>query len=67
MEQSATSPAQGFRAQLSLWDAVSIILGIVIGATIYETPPLIFQNAGNAWTGLAVWAIAGLLCLVGAL
>jgi len=54
-------------AQLGLWDAVSIIIGIVVGAGIYETPPLIFRNVPGPWTGLAVWIIAGGLSLVGAL
>jgi amino acid transporter len=60
-------PTQTVRPQLSLWDAVSIMLGIIIGATIYETPPLIFSNVGSAWMGLAVWVIVGVLCLFGAL
>jgi len=67
MNRPIDSPAPGIRAHLSLWDAVSIFIGIVIGATIYETPPLVFQFAGSAWTGMAVWAVAGLLCLIGAL
>jgi amino acid transporter len=54
-------------ARLGLWDAVSIIVGIVIGSGIYETPPLVFSSVGDPWTGLAVWAVAGLLCLCGAL
>jgi amino acid transporter len=60
-------PAQPVRAQLSLWDAVSIMVGIIIGATIYETPPLIFSNVGSPWMGVAIWVIAGALCLFGAL
>jgi len=59
--------AQPMRARLSLWDTVSVIVGIIIGAAIYEAPPLVFRDAGSPWLGLAVWAIAGLLCLVGAL
>src|SRR5437588_479588 len=55
------------QAHLGLWDAVSIIIGIVIGAGIYETPPLVFRNVPGPWIGLGVWALAGLLCLIGAL
>jgi amino acid transporter len=67
MEQTLGESASGIRSHLSLWDAVSIFVGIVIGATIYETPPLVFQNAGSGWMGLGIWAIAGFLCLAGAL
>ena len=41
MSTSANQPAEG---QLGLWDAVSIIVGIVIGTTIFELPWLIFAN-----------------------
>ncbi len=63
----ARKQSEPLRAQLGLWDAVSIIVGIVIGAGIYETPPMIFKNVSTAWMGLAVWGIGGLLSLVGAL
>jgi APA family basic amino acid/polyamine antiporter len=59
--------SQPIQAQLGLWDAVSIIIGIVIGAGIYETPPIVFKGVTGPGIALAVWAVAGLLCLVGAL
>src|SRR6185436_9458677 len=52
---------------LGLWDTVSIIVGIVIGAGIYETAPFIFQNVPNAWVGLSVWVLGGVLTLIGGL
>ncbi len=52
---------------LSLWDAVSLIIGIVIGSTIYKTPGFIFSNVSDPWTGLALWVLCGVLSLVGAL
>jgi basic amino acid/polyamine antiporter, APA family len=58
---------QPIKAQLGLWDAVSIIIGIVIGASIYETPPRIFGFAGGPWAGLGVWALGGALSFIGAL
>lgn len=54
-------------AKLGLVDAISIIVGIIIGATIYETPPEIFFKARTPWVALALWAVAGLLAFVGAL
>lgn len=67
MNRPIELPTPGIRAHLSLWDAVSIIVGIVIGASIYEIPPSVFKNAAGPWMGLAVWVITGLLCLIGAL
>ena len=52
---------------LSLWDAVSLIIGIVIGSTIYKTPGLIFSNVPDPWSGLGLWLVCGVLSFVGAL
>jgi amino acid transporter len=54
-------------ARLSVADAVSIIVGIVIGAGIFETPPFILGNVSGPGMAMAVWALAGLLSLNGAL
>ncbi|MBA4147596.1 MAG: amino acid permease [Verrucomicrobia bacterium] len=52
---------------LSLWDTVSIIIGIVIGAGIYETAPMVFSNVGSPVMALGVWVLGGALSLIGAL
>ena len=55
------------RRQLTLFDALSIIVGIVIGAGIYETTPLIAKSlAQPAWL-IGIWVLGGLISLVGAL
>jgi amino acid transporter len=53
-------------ATLSTWDTVSVIVGIVIGVGIYETPPLIFSSVSSGMLALAAWGVGGLLCLNGA-
>ncbi len=60
--RSADSP----QPQLGLWDAVSIIIGIVVGAGIYETAPLVLANVPSPWAALGVWITGGALSLVGA-
>jgi amino acid transporter len=59
-----TSPVH---AQLGLWDTVSVIVGIVVGSSIFKTPPIIFSAVSSAWVGLGAWALGGLLSLIGAL
>jgi APA family basic amino acid/polyamine antiporter len=65
--ESTSQQTEPMRPQLGLWDTVSIIVGIVIGAGIYETVPGVFKNVPNAWTALGVWAVGGLLSFIGAL
>ncbi len=52
---------------LSLWDAVSIIVGIVVGVSVFKVPCLVFQNVASPLAGLGVWLAAGVLALIGAL
>src|SRR5262245_38185551 len=58
---------QPIRARLGMWDAVAIIVGIVIGATIFKSPQLIMSNVESPAWGMAAWALGGVLSLIGAL
>ena len=59
--------ASGIVPRLSLWDTVSIIVGIVVGTAIFKSPTLVFQNSGGATTALALWLVGGGLARCGAL
>jgi APA family basic amino acid/polyamine antiporter len=53
--------------RLSPWDGISIIIGIVIGVSIFETPPMIYSNVASPLWVAVVWVAGGLLSLIGAL
>ncbi|HET6423166.1 MAG TPA: amino acid permease [Planctomycetaceae bacterium] len=55
------------RPLLSLTDAISLIVGIVIGSSIYKTAPLISQQVDTWWQGLGLWILGGVISLCGAL
>jgi APA family basic amino acid/polyamine antiporter len=55
------------RRTLSVWDAVMITVGIVIGAGIFQTPSSVAGIAGSVAPTLAVWIAGGALSLIGAL
>ena len=61
------SGVEAAEPRLGLWDAVSLVIGIVVGTSIFRTSPLVFQNVASAWQGLAAWTLGGGLSLVGAL
>lgn len=62
------TPSAGPRPTLSTFDAVMIIVGIVIGGGIYALPPTIAGLTGSvewmlaAWIGGAALSLAGALC-----
>jgi len=55
------------RKELSLFDSTCIIVGIIIGAGIYETAPTVAGCMGGWASLLGIWLLGGLLALAGAL
>jgi amino acid transporter len=55
------------RATLSLVDAIALIVGLVVGAGIFQTPSLVAANAGSATAVLWAWILGGGVSLIGAL
>ena len=53
--------------QLSITDAVAIIVGIVIGAGIFRTPSLVAANTDSDSLFLFAWILGGAVSLIGAL
>jgi basic amino acid/polyamine antiporter, APA family len=52
---------------LSLKDSILMIVGLVIGAGIFETPSFVAANANNEKTALLAWLLGGVTSLIGAL
>jgi amino acid transporter len=55
------------RPVLSVFDAVMITIGIVIGAGIFKTPSMVAGVTGSVDWMLIAWVLGGVLSLVGAL
>ncbi|MHC4075472.1 MAG: APC family permease, partial [Planctomycetota bacterium] len=57
----------GPKKELSVFDSTCIIVGIIVGAGIYETAPTIAACMGSSISMLGIWLVGGLLALTGAL
>ena len=53
--------------QLGFFDAVCMMVGIVIGVGIYESPPRVAANVSDPTALLLAWALGGVLAFIGAL
>ncbi|HEX3870575.1 MAG TPA: amino acid permease, partial [Pirellulales bacterium] len=53
--------------QLSLVDTTSIIVGIIIGSGLYRSSPLVASCVSSEAMLLGVWALGGVIALVGSL
>jgi len=67
MTPSESSSPETDLPTLSLWDTICLIIGIIIGASIYQAPPEIFRNVSGWQAGMIAWGIGGIVSLVGAL
>lgn len=52
---------------LNLYDVVCIIVGIIIGSAIYQTPTDIAELMVSGWWIMTVWILGGMLAFLGAL
>ncbi len=68
MSAPARSGAAGQpRATLGVYDAVAMIVGIVIGVGIFKAPSIVAGNVATEAAFMTLWAVGGLISLVGAL
>jgi amino acid transporter len=52
---------------LNTFDAVMLVVGLVVGVGIFRAPQLVAQHTGDGSLFLALWLAGGLVSLVGAL
>ena len=66
-----TTPAAGHdgtpQRVLSTFDAIAIIIGLVIGAGIFRLPSLVAGNSSSEAAFFLLWVIGGAISLIGAL
>lgn len=65
-EHAAGSPPS-LRKELSLFDAVAIVVGTIIGSGIFLIPSFIATQLNSLGAVLLVWVVGGILTIFGAL
>jgi amino acid transporter len=55
------------KRQLTLFDSTCIIVGIIVGAGIYQSTPLVAQSVGSSLALFGAFALGALISLLGAL
>ncbi|MBY0527807.1 MAG: amino acid permease [Gemmataceae bacterium] len=59
--------SSGFQQKLGLFDSTMLVVGTMIGSGIFVTSVGISRDVGAAGWLLAVWALAGVMTIIGAL
>jgi len=65
--RSGNSAGPTLERVLGLWSAVAIVIGTVIGSGVFLVPSAMIRYLGSVRTMFAVWMVAGVLSLFGAL
>ena len=55
------------RSRLNLFDAICLIVGVIVGSGIYETPTSVAAAVDRPWELYGLWILGGLISLCGAL
>ena len=65
--RTGARPGPTLERALGVWGAISIVIGTVIGSGVFLVPATMIRNVGSVRNLFAVWIIAGVLSLFGAL
>lgn len=65
--KAPASVENGPRPVLGIFDAVALIVGIVVGAGIFSFPSLVAANTASPTMFILVWVLGGFVSLIGAL
>ena len=57
----------GLRKTIGLWSATSIVIGSVIGSSIFMKPATMAAQLGSPYLIIIVWVVAGLISMFGAM
>ncbi|MBB6630033.1 APC family permease [Clostridium algidicarnis] len=55
------------KKSLGLFDAMAIVIGMVIGSGIFFKPAIVFKNAGSPILAIMAWIVGGIIALASAL
>ena len=58
---------RSLKKSITFWEAISIVVGIIIGSGIFLKTGVVFQNAGSPYMGVIAWLAGGVITLTSAL
>ena len=66
-ENDTVNVSKWLKKEIGLLEAISIVIGMVIGSGIFFKASSVFKNAGTPMLGILAWVIGGLITTAAAL
>lgn len=66
VETEANIP-KGLKKEIGLIEAITVVVGVVIGSGIFFKASSVFKNAGTPMFGILAWVIGGIIAIASAL
>lgn len=67
MSEQPSQSKDGLKSELGLFSAMSIVVGVVLGAGAFMKPPAVLGAAGDSTMALLAWSLGGLFSAAGGL
>jgi APA family basic amino acid/polyamine antiporter len=61
------SKGAGLKREIGLMEAITMVVGVVIGSGIFFKASSVFSNAGNPTLGILAWIVGGIITIASAL
>lgn len=62
-----TNESKSLKKEIGLFDAIAIVIGVVIGSGIFFKASVVFKDAGSPLFGILAWAAGGIITMASAL
>ena len=67
MKSNNDSDIKSLKKEINLLEAITMVVGVVIGSGIFFKASSVFSNAGTAILGVLAWAVGGIITIASAL
>jgi len=67
LENKEAAIQKGLKKEVGLIEAITIVIGVVIGSGIFFKASSVFANAGTPMRGIMAWAVGGFITIASAL
>ncbi len=64
---SINNSPKTLKKEIGLREAITLVIGMVIGSGIFFKPSIVFNNAGSPMMGILAWVVGGIITMASAL